>query len=228
MKRKEDLEKEKLLAAKEAVKLIEDNMIVGLGTGSTAYYAIMEIGHKVKQGLKIKTVPTSNHTQELAASLDIELIDINSVEAIDLTIDGADEFTSDLMMIKGGGGALFREKIVLSLTRKKIIISDSSKKVDFLGKFQVPVETVPFASRYVLAKIAAIGGSGSVRTKDGKSFLTDQGNYIIDADFGLINNAESLSKDLNQIEGVLSHGLFIGLADKIIMGNGDDVQIFQK
>lgn len=228
MKKREDSEKEKSVAAKEAVKLIEDNMIVGLGTGSTAYYAIMEIGQRVKEGLKIKAVSTSKQTEALSGSLNIESIDINNVDKIDIAIDGADEFTSDMMMIKGGGGALFREKIVLSLTAKKIIIADSSKKVEKLGKFKVPVEAVPFASQYVLKQIETIGGNGAIRMKDGKVFTTDQGNYIIDADFGLILNTESLAKDLNQIEGVLAHGLFIGLADKIIMGEGDNVVIFEK
>lgn len=227
MKKRVDLEKEKLLAAREAVKLIENNMIVGLGTGSTAYYTILEIGQRVKEGLKIKAIATSRQTEELAASLKIDLIDINSVDAIDVTIDGADEFTSDLLMIKGGGGALFREKIVLSLTTKKIIIADSSKKVEKLGKFKVPVETVSFSSRYVLSQIASIGGNGEIRKKEGKVFVTDQGNCIIDADFGLIHDPESLAKNLNQIEGVLAHGLFIGLADKIIMGNGDDTAVFE-
>ncbi|MHC0447899.1 ribose-5-phosphate isomerase RpiA [Flavobacterium sp. 3-218] len=228
MKTKSDFEREKELAAKEAVKFIGDNMIVGLGTGSTAYYAIMEIGQRVKEGLKIKAISTSKETEKLAASLNIELIDIKTVDAIDLTIDGADEFTSELMMIKGGGGALFREKIVLCLTKKKIIISDSSKKVGMLGKFKVPVEVVPFAANYVLKQIASEGGSGELRMKDGREFLTDQRNYIIDADFGLIDDPKTLSTLLNGIEGVLAHGLFIGLADQIIMGDGDTVMVFKK
>ncbi|WP_125721816.1 ribose-5-phosphate isomerase RpiA [Flavobacterium ustbae] len=228
MKTKSDFDKEKQLAAKEAVKLIRDNMIVGLGTGSTAYYAIIEIGERIKEGLKIKAVATSKETERLAVSLNIELIDIKNIDVIDITIDGADEFNSDLIMIKGGGGALFREKIVLSLTRKKIIISDSSKKVEILGKFKVPIEAVPFASSYVMKQITIAGGSSKLRMKEGREFLTDQGNYIIDADFGPINDPETLAMTLNNIEGVLAHGLFIGLVDQIIMGHGDTTKIFEK
>src|SRR5215207_5936330 len=132
-------EKEKYLAAKEAIKFIRDNQIVGLGTGSTAFYAITEIGNLVKEGLKIQGVPTSNATKDLAEKLNIPLIDINNIDSIDVTIDGADEFTSDLVLIKVGGGALLKEKIVASMTRKQIIIADSLKKVDKLGKFPLPV-----------------------------------------------------------------------------------------
>jgi ribose 5-phosphate isomerase A len=221
-----DLKKEKMLAAKEAVKFIDDNMIIGLGTGSTAFYAIMEIGERVKNGLKIKAIPTSNETRELAKSLNIELIDINKVDSIDITIDGADEFTSDLLLIKGGGGALFREKIVASITKKQIIIADSSKKVETLGKFKLPIEVIPFASQYVLRQIEVMNGKGKIRMSEDKAFLTDQGNYIIDADFGLIKDPKSLAAALTQFEGLVAHGLFIGLTDKIIMGNEDSVIIF--
>ena len=222
-----DIEKEKQLAAKEAVKLLRDNMIVGLGTGSSAVYAIIEIGELVKKGLKIKAVPTSNRTKELAASLHIPLIDINAVTAIDITIDGADEFNSNLILIKGGGGALLREKIVASLTKEEIIITDSSKKVDLIGKFKVPIEVIPFASQYVLRQIEILNGAGQIRITGNNPFITDQGNYIIDADFGLISDPISLSQKLNEIEGLVAHGIFIGLTRKIIMGSNDSVIFFE-
>ncbi|TDW51668.1 ribose-5-phosphate isomerase [Flavobacterium sp. 270] len=222
-----DIEKEKELAAKEAVKLLCDNMIVGLGTGSSAVYAITEIGELVKNGLKIKAVPTSNRTKELAESLHIPLIDINAVNAIDITIDGADEFNTDLILIKGGGGALLREKIVASLTKQEIIITDSSKKVDLIGKFKVPIEVIPFASQYVLRQIETLNGTGKIRITANSPFITDQANYIIDADFGLISDPISLSQKLNEIEGLVAHGIFIGLTRKIIMGSNDSVVIFE-
>lgn len=222
-----DIEKEKQLAAKEAVKLISNNQVVGLGTGSSAVYAIKEIGEMVKNGLKILGVPTSNKTWLLAQSLNIPLIDINSITSIDITIDGADEFTDELILIKGGGGALLKEKIVASITKEEIIIVDSTKKVDVLGKFKLPVEVIPFASNYVLSQIKSINGLGTIRFDRDKPFITDQGNYIIDADFGLINDPVFLSDKLNSIEGIVAHGLFIKLASRVIMGNNDSTIIFR-
>lgn len=216
-----DLEKEKYLAAKEAVKLIKNNQIVGLGTGSTAVYAVKEIGNLVKNGLKIQGVPTSDKTKELAEALNIPLIDINEITAIDITIDGADEFTGDLALIKGGGGALLKEKIVASMTREEIIIADSSKKADKLGKFALPVEVIPFANNYVMRKLSEIQGNGKIRTKENAPFITDEGNYIIDIDFGVIDDPAYLSDYLNSLAGVVAHGLFINLAKKVIMGVSD-------
>ena len=213
-----DLEKEKELAAKEAVKFIRDNQIVGLGTGSTAKYAVKEIGDMVKKGLKIKGVPTSDKTKELANTLNIPLIDINEIDFIDITIDGADEFTSDRILIKGGGGALLKEKIVASMTKEEIIIADSSKLVDRLGKFPLPIEVIPFAANYVMRELTKIQGIGKIRIKDNSTFITDEGNYIIDTDFGIISDPAHLSNYLNNIVGVVAHGLFINLAKKVIVG----------
>jgi ribose 5-phosphate isomerase A len=221
-----DLEKQ--VAAREAVKYIRDNDIVGLGTGSTAYYAILEVAELVKNGLNIKGVPTSEHTASLAASLGIELMDMNSVEYIDVTIDGADEFDEKLNLIKGGGGAHFREKIVASLTKKEIIIADAAKKVDKLGKFKVPVEVVPLALNYVKRALEKLGGTGLLRMKDGSPFITDNHNMILDADFGLIEDAEKLSESLNQIEGILAHGLFVNLAAMVIVGKGTEAVTYTK
>lgn len=225
---KKDLEKEKELAAKEAVKYVSDNKIIGLGTGSTIYYAIKEIAELVKNGLQIQAVPTSNKTQELAIALGIPLIDINTIDKIDITIDGADEFTKDLTLIKGGGGALLREKIVASMTKEEIIIADSSKHVDKLGKFKLPIEVIPFASKYVHSKIRALQGKGNIRLMQDRPFLTDEGNHIIDVDFGFIANPPELSSLINEVEGVVGHGLFINLAQKVIMGSNDDIIVFEK
>jgi ribose 5-phosphate isomerase A len=213
-------------AAYEAVKYIRQNDIVGLGTGSTAIYAIQRIAEMVKAGLKIKGVPTSEKSALLATQLGIELIDINEITTIDVTIDGADEFNNSRQLIKGGGGALFREKIVASLSTKEIIIADSAKYVKQLGKFKVPVEVVPLAFNYVQQELTKHGGTGKLRENEHVPFITDNGNYIIDADFGLISDPASLSKTLNQIDGILAHGLFINLATIVIMGNGTKVQEF--
>jgi ribose 5-phosphate isomerase A len=223
-----DKDLEKKIAAEEAVKSITDKSIVGLGTGSTAYFAILAVAELVKQGLKIKGVPTSEKTAALASSLGIELVDLNEVDSIDVTIDGADEFTSELQLIKGGGGALFREKIVASLTKKEIIIADSSKKVDLLGKFTIPVEVEPLALRYVQQQLTKLNGKGTLRMNGQSNFITDNHNYILDADFGLIQDPEGLSDQLNQIEGVLAHGLFINLTSLIIMGTGKETKRFSK
>ncbi|PMD90793.1 ribose 5-phosphate isomerase A [Siphonobacter sp. BAB-5405] len=222
-----NLDKEKQLAAEQAVQYIQNDQIVGLGTGSSAVHAVQAIGRLVQEGLRIQGVPTSIRTKELAESLGIPLLDINEVEAIDLTIDGADEFTTDLMLIKGGGGALLREKIVASLTRRQIIITDSSKKVEKLGKFKLPIEVIPFASHYVMNQLNQRGGKGVIRPSGDKPFLTDQGNYIVDTDFGLIEDPAALAHELKTIEGLVGHGLFINLTHEVIMGMGDTTQSFR-
>jgi len=221
-----DLEIEKRLAAKEAVKFIGNDRIVGLGSGSTAAYAVRELGESVKNGLKIQAVPTSDETKRLAESLNIPLIDINTIDSIDITIDGTDEFNPDLVLIKGGGGALLREKIVASMTKEEIIIADSTKEVDVLGKLKLPIEVIPFASNYVLRQIEIIGGSGKIRVRNDRPFVTNEGNYIIDSDFGEIFDPGYLSNKLNGIAGVVAHGLFINLASRIIMGNENGIKIF--
>jgi ribose 5-phosphate isomerase A len=221
-----DLVSEKRIAAEAAVKQVKDGDIVGLGTGSTAEFAVKAIAALVKQGLTIKGIPTSDSTAALATELGISLIDINSVDHIDVTIDGADEFTEQLYLIKGGGGALLKEKIVASKTIKQIIIADSSKHVEFLGKFKLPVEVIPFASRYVMSEIARLNGAGVIRQQHGAPFITDEGNLIIDVDFKKIADPVGLSNALNGIVGVVEHGLFIGLAHQVIVGIGAEVKVF--
>jgi ribose 5-phosphate isomerase A len=221
-----DKEKEKKLAAVEAVKFVQEGSIVGLGTGSSAYYAIQEIAALVKQGMQIQGVATSDNTAGLAESLGIPILSFDEVHTIDITIDGADEFTADRKLIKGGGGALFREKVVASMTKQEIIIADSSKLVKQLGAFTVPIEVVPLAVNHVIKAVKLLGGNPVLRKKSGHLFITDNSNYIIDVDFGLIEEPEFLSAALNNVEGLLVHGIFLGLASKVIMGKGDVVAYF--
>jgi ribose 5-phosphate isomerase A len=221
-------EREKELAALEAVKYIKDGMTLGLGTGSTVYYAVRAIGEMVQQGLNIRGVATSAATQQQAISLGIPMTDTAHVTTIDLTIDGADEFDRNLDLVKGGGGALFKEKIIAAMSKEVIIIADASKKVDVLGEFKLPLEVVPFAANYVMQQVKMLNGNATLRQRDGQVFKTEQGNYIFDADFGLIQNAAALSAQLNNIEGLLVHGLFIQTAHKVIMGDGDGTVVFER
>jgi len=218
---------EKLAAAKAAIKFVKEGDLVGLGTGSTATFAIKELGKMVQNGFKIQAAASSVHTEELAKSFGIEILPLGDLSSIDISIDGADEFTESLDLIKGGGGALFREKIMASLSKKSIIVTDASKKVTLLGAFTVPIEVIPLAYQYVFNQIEKLGGKGNRRIKDDQPFITDNGNFIIDADFGLINNPAQLSHELNQIDGLLAHGLFIDLTSTVIMSKGDEIIIFE-
>jgi ribose 5-phosphate isomerase A len=217
-------DREKEAAGRASVKLVRDGDIVGLGTGSTAAYAVHFLGERVQAGLKIRGIPTSIHTQDLAARLGIPLTTLDECQQIDLTIDGADEVDPQLRLIKGGGGALLREKIVASATRKLVIIADSSKQVAMLGKFPVPVEVIQFAEALVAKKIAALGASITIRaTVSGKPFITDEGNHILDCNFGQIADPPALARALEGMPGVVEHGLFIGMATVALIGKGDGV-----
>jgi len=214
---------EKLAAAKAAVRLIKEGNVVGLGTGSTATFAIEELGKMVQQGLKIKAAASSIHTENLAKSFGIDILPLGELSSIDISIDGADEFNESLDLIKGGGGALFREKIMASLSKNSIIVTDASKKVKQLGAFTVPIEVIPLAYQYVFNKIQNLGGKAVKRIKNNQPFITDNGNFIIDGDFGLIKNAPALAQELNQIDGLLAHGLFINLTSKVLMSDGREI-----
>jgi len=218
---------EKLAAAQAAIKFVKDGDVVGLGTGSTTTFAIIELGKLVKNGLQIKAAASSIRTEELAKSLGIEILDLGRLSQIDISIDGADEFTESLDLIKGGGGALFREKIIASLSKNAIIITDASKRVKKLGAFTVPIEVIPLAYQYVFDQINKLGGKGILRTVETQTFITDNGNLIIDADFGLIDDPAKLASNLNQINGLLAHGLFINITSKVIMSEGADIIIFE-
>jgi ribose 5-phosphate isomerase A len=217
-------DQEKETAARAAVELVRDGQIVGLGTGSTAGYAIRFLGERVRAGLQIKGISTSVRTKEMAASLAIPLTTLEEFQQINITIDGADEIDPEIRLIKGGGGALLREKIVASVTQQFVVIADSSKQVASLGKFPVPVEVIPFAQTLVAKKIESLGASVRVRAYAyGNPFVTDEGHHILDCSFGLISDAESLAKELDHMPGVVEHGLFIGMARVALIGKGDGV-----
>src|SRR5580704_10303079 len=177
-------ELEKEAAARASLKFVREGDIVGLGTGSTAAYAVRFLGERVQAGLKILGIPTSIHTRDLAASLGIPLTTLDEFQQIDVTIDGADELDADLRLIKGGGGALLREKIVASATKQLVIVADASKRVPVLGKFPLPVEVIKFAQALITKRIEALGAKVELRRDDtGKPFLTDENNYILDCHF---------------------------------------------
>ncbi|MBY5959574.1 ribose-5-phosphate isomerase RpiA [Membranicola marinus] len=213
----------KELAGKKAAEYVKPGMKIGLGTGSTAFYAIHALGTKVKEGLNITCFPTSQASEELAKSLHIPLMAHHEVHRLDITIDGADEVDPSKNLIKGGGGALLREKIVGAITDLYLIIIDDSKKVERLGSFSVPVEVVPYAWQVTAGHIQELDADTTLRESDDGFFVTDNGNYILDSDFGLIKNVAELEVKLNQIPGVVCNGLFIDMADYIICGhsNGD-------
>ena len=195
-------------------------MTVGLGTGSTAAHAIRLIGARVRGGLALRGVPTSEQSAALARAEGIPLVDLNEVERVHLAIDGADEVDGGKRCIKGGGGALLREKIVACAADRLVVIVDSGKTVERLGAFPLPVEAIPFAREQVRRRIVALGASAELRADDAGPFVTDEGNHIMDCRFGRIADASGLAVQLSAIPGIVEHGLFIGLADDVIVGRG--------
>jgi len=222
-------ESEKELVGRASARFVNEGNIVGLGTGSTAVYAVQAVADRVKAGLKILCIPTSVRTKDQATSLGIPLTTLDEHQEIDVTIDGADEIDPKLCLIKGGGGALLREKIIASASRKMVVIADSTKLVPVLGKFPLPVEVVGFAQAVVAKKIEAMGAEVSLR-KDaaGKIYITDEGHHILDCKFGQIPDPPSLARKLSDIPGVMEHGLFIGLASLVLIGKGNVVEEIQR
>lgn len=217
-------------AAVYAADFIKNEMTIGLGTGSTVYYLIQELGKRVLQGLEVTVVPTSKHTQTLASQLNIPLKDLNDVEKLALTIDGADEVDKQLHLIKGGGGALLQEKIVAAASEQLIVIVDHSKIVQHLGKFPLPVEVITFGYKHVKQKILLMGcNKVELRKRENKTFITDQGHYILDCYFEKINDPASLNTALHNIPGVVETGLFINMATKIIVASaGGKIETIEK
>ena len=212
---------EKQLAAEAACDYIKDGMIVGLGTGTSAEFAVRKLGNLVREGLSIRGIPTSNRTKKLAEAEGIPLIDFSESMFIDLTIDGADEIDGNLNMIKGGGAALLQEKIVASVSRKEIIVGSKTKMVDHLGSFPLPVEVVPFGWQVVFNQLESLNANPDLRLNNGQPLLTDQENYIIDCHFRKISNPKLLENQINMIPGVVENGLFINLCTKMILADGE-------
>ena len=218
-------DREKEAAGRAAAKLVRDGDIVGLGTGSTAYFAVVALGERVKAGLKIVGIPTSLKTGDLARQLGIPLTTLDEHPQIDITLDGADEVDPKLNLIKGGGGALLREKVIATASKKMVVVADSSKVVSVLGKFPLPVEVISFARTVVENKIVSLGASPKLRTQtDGSPYLTDNGNQILDCSFGKIADPAALALILSDTPGIVEHGLFIGLAKVALVGRGDRVE----
>jgi len=219
-------------AAVSAVDFVKSGMIVGLGTGSTTYFAIKEIAERIKDGrLKnIKGIPSSIQTEKLAIEVGIKIVTFKEENFIDLTIDGADEVDINLNLIKGGGGALLREKIIAQASRRNIIIVDESKLSQVVGtKWHLPIEVIPFALHLEINYLRQLNGNPKIRKrKDGENFLTDQDNFIVDCNFGKINDVNSLSLRLNDRAGIVEHGLFIGSVTDLIVAHKNGVAHFEK
>ena len=223
------IDRAKYASAHCAADFVQDGMRVGLGTGSTAAWMVRRLGARVRQeGLRILAVPTSTRTAQLAREVGINVVSLDEARWLDLTIDGADEFDAELTLIKGGGGALLQEKIVATASDQMIVITDAAKEVKTLGAFPLPVEVIPFgwqATRAlveeVLTSVDVMGRQSSLRMNGERPFITDEGNYILDLALGRIGNARQLSLVLNQIPGVVENGLFVDIADQVVIGHAD-------
>ena len=223
------IDKAKFVAAKRSVDYVEDGMRVGRGTGSTAAWMVRCLGELVREdGLKIKGVPTSTRTADLAREVGIEVISLDEARWLDLTIDGADEFDASLNLIKGGGGALLQEKIVATASDQMIVIADVGKEVETLGAFPLPIEVIPFGwettkslVEEMLISMDVLGRDATLRMNGDRPFITDEGNYILDLHLGRIGKANQLAMVLNQMPGVVENGLFIDICDIVIVGYGD-------
>ncbi len=223
------IDKAKFVAAKRATDYVESGMRVGLGTGSTAAWLVRCLGEMVLQdGLKIKGVPTSTRTAELAREVGIEVISLDEAKWLDVTIDGADEFDGDLNLIKGGGGALLQEKIVATASDRMVVIADVGKEVEALGAFPLPIEVIPFGWQTTQALVEetlismdVLGRNSTLRMNGEVPFITDEGNHILDLHLNRIGNPRQLALVLNQMPGVVENGLFIDICDCVVIGYGD-------
>ncbi|HEY6375386.1 MAG TPA: ribose-5-phosphate isomerase RpiA [Edaphobacter sp.] len=215
----------KLKAAQRALDFVQDGMSLGLGSGTTSTIFIKELGERVKQGLRIRGIATSAASQQLAESLSIPITTFDQCPELDLAIDGADEVGPDLALIKGGGGALLREKIVESAARRFIVIADSTKLVPVLGRFPLPVEVIQMALPIVSRKIEALGLNPKLRQHpDGSLYITDEGNFILDCACGTIPNPAKTAVELRNIVGIVEHGLFVNMASLALIAGEDGVR----
>jgi len=223
------IDKAKFVAAKRAAAFVEDGMRVGLGTGSTAAWLVRCLGEMVREdGLRIRGVPTSTRTAQLARDVGIEVISLDEARWLDLTIDGADEFDGDLNLIKGGGGALLQEKIVATASDQMIVIADAAKEVETLGAFPLPIEVIPFGWQTTralveetLVSMDVLGRKVSLRMNGDSPYVTDEGNHILDLSLSRIGNPRQLTMVINQMPGVVENGLFVDICDKVVIGFGD-------
>ena len=217
----------KELAAQRALQFVQPGMVVGLGSGSTATFFIELLGEQVRGGLKIRAIASSIASENLARSFGILICDFERCPEIDVTIDGADEIGPGLALIKGGGGALLREKIVASASRSFIIVADSSKLVPVLGAFPLPVEVIPMASPLVTRRLKELGIQPLVRRQaDGTEFITDEGNLILDCACCSIEEPQQLAAEIRRIVGVVEHGLFLGMAKLALIA--DEAQVTER
>jgi len=225
-------EEAKKRVALEAMKHVKDKFIVGLGSGSTAAYVIQEIGEKIRlEGLRILGVPTSHQAMMLAVHCGVPLTTLNEHPQLDLAIDGADQVDRELNLIKGGGGALTREKIVASAAKEFVIVADETKLVERLGtNHTIPIEVLPFALPTVMVKLRELGGKPVLREGGGKvgPLVTDNGNFVVDVDFGPVNDVKELNFQLRLIPGIIETGLFVGMADVVYLGKPDGVLKLEK
>ena len=219
----------KQIAGERATEYVKDGMVVGLGTGSTVYFTIKKLGIRVSEGLDIIGIPTSIQSEKIAKDSQIKLSTLEDHPQIDVTIDGADEVDPNLNLIKGMGGALFREKIVASASKMEVIVVDPSKMVEILGtKSPLPVEVSSFGWKICFEELQTLGCSPTLRKKDGEILISDNKNYIIDCSFEKIDDPKTLESKINNIPGVIENGLFLGLADLVIVGAVDGCQLFSK
>ncbi|HJS72777.1 MAG TPA: ribose-5-phosphate isomerase RpiA [Vicinamibacteria bacterium] len=206
-------------AAIEAAEMIEPGMVVGLGTGRAAAMFVRALAQRIREGLRVRGVPTSRRTSELATELGVPLAALDEVEAIDIDVDGADEVDPSLDLIKGHGGALLRERVVASVSKKFVILAGEDKIVPRLGaRMAVPVEVVPFAAPVVKRRIEGLRGEVRLRMDpDGRPFVSDNGNHILDAKFDAIGDASALERQIDDLPGVVDNGLFVGMADLVLV-----------
>jgi ribose 5-phosphate isomerase A len=215
----------KMAAAKRSMEFIEDGMRLGIGTGTTVRFVIEMLGDRVRGGLKVVGVPTSNATAELAGRHGIELTTFEEVQELDLVIDGADEIGPGLSLIKGGGGALLHEKIVASAGKRFLIVVGEGKVVEQLGRFPLPVEVIPFAAGLVRVSLAELGGNPVLRAGADSPYLTDEGNWIYDCHFGAIADPYELAAEIRSIVGVVEHGLFLDMATEAVVADAQGVRV---
>ena len=219
-----DKDGEKQAVARAGLNFIQDGQVVGLGSGSTSAFFIQFLGERVRAGLQIRGIPTSMRAQQLAEKYGIRLATLDEIRTIDVDVDGADEFDPQFQLIKGGGGALLREKIVASVSKQFVVLADSSKQVPFLGKFPLPIEVIPFAETVLIQRISALGATVMLRkAPDGSAYKTDEGHHILDCHFGKIPDPCALAQTLSGMPGVVEHGLFIKLASVVLLAKDNRV-----